>query len=139
MARQAATLAAVSSEAIARELWDAWERGDLAGMFELIDPQIVSRQFPEQIDVRDYHGHDGVREVMEDWIGTWEDWKIELLDVREVGDGAVLSLRQSGRGKSSGAAMDQPVWFVWGVRDGKVTRWLMFSSEAEALAAAAGA
>ena len=107
-------------------------------MFELIDPEIVSRQFPEQIDVRDYHGHDGVREVMEDWIGTWDDWKIELLDVRSIGDAAVLSLRQSGRGKGSGVAIEAPVWFVWVVRDGKVTRWLMFSSEREALDAAAG-
>ena len=123
---------------MARELWAAWERGDVAAMFELVDPEIVSRQFPEQADVRDYHGHDGVREVMEDWIGTWEDWKIELLDVREVGDCALLSARQSGRGKSSGAAMDQPVWFVWLVRDGKVASWQMFSSEREALEAAAG-
>src|SRR5215213_11506212 len=106
MARQAGTLAAVSSEAAARELWDAWERGDFEAMFELIDPEIVSRQFPEQIDVRDYHGHAGVREVMEDWIGTWDDWKIELLELREVGDAAVLSLHQSGRGKGSGAAME---------------------------------
>ena len=128
----------MSSSVVARQLWDAWERGDLPAMFELIDPEVVSRQFPEQVDVADYHGHDGVREVMEDWIGTWADWKIELLDVREFGDAALLSLHQSGRGKSSGVAMEAPVWFVWNVRDGKVTRWLMFSSEREALEAASG-
>jgi ketosteroid isomerase-like protein len=127
-----------SSAAVAQQLWDAWERADLEAMFALIDPEIVSRQFPEQIDVRDYHGHDGVREVMEDWIGTWDDWKIELRDVRAVGDAAVLSLFQSGRGKGSGAGMAQPVWFVWRVRDGKVTQWLMFSTEDEALAEATG-
>jgi ketosteroid isomerase-like protein len=136
MARQAATLAAVSSEAVARQLWAAWEGGDVEGMFELIDPEIVSTQFPEQVDVRDYHGHEGVRAVMEDWIGTWDDWKIELLDVRVIGDSVVLSLYQSGRGKGSGVAMEAPVWFVWLVRDGKVARWEMFSSEREALEAA---
>jgi ketosteroid isomerase-like protein len=128
----------VSSAEVSRELWDAWERQDLEDMFGLIHPEVVSRQFPEQIDVRDYHGHDGVREVMADWIGTWDDWKIELIDLREVGDCAVLHLHQSGRGKGSGAAMAQPVWFVWRVRDGKVAQWLMFSSEAEALAEASG-
>jgi ketosteroid isomerase-like protein len=128
----------VSSEAVARQLWDAWERGDLPAMFELVHPEIVSRQFPEQIDVRDYHGHDGVREVMESWIGSWDDWKIELRDVRGIGDAALLSLFQSGRGKGSGVAIAQPVWFVWRVRDGKVAQWLMFSNEDEALAAAAG-
>jgi ketosteroid isomerase-like protein len=136
MAGQAATLAAVSSEAVARELWDAWERGDLAAMFELIDPEVVSTQFPEQVDVADYHGHDGVRAVMEDWIGTWDNWKIEMLDLREVGDAAVLTLHQSGQGKGSGVAMEGDVWFVWHVRAGRVVRWQMFQSEAEALAAA---
>ena len=136
MAAQGATLARVSSEAVARELWVAWERGDLDEMFELIHPEIVSRQFPEQVDVSDYHGHDGVREVMTDWIGTWDDWKIELLDVREFGDAVVLSLHQSGRGKGSGAAMEGDVWFVWHVRAGRVVRWQMFQSEGEALAAA---
>ena len=121
---------------MARRLWDAWESGDVEAMFELIDPEIVSTQFPEQVDVADYHGHDGVRAVMEDWIGTWDDWKIQLLDVRAFGDAALLSLRQSGRGKGSGAAMEARVWFVWRMRDGKVTRWQMFSSEPEALAAA---
>jgi ketosteroid isomerase-like protein len=128
----------VDSEAVARQLWDAWERGDLPTMFELIHPEVVSRQFPEQADVRDYHGHDGVSEVMADWIGTWDDWKIELRDLRGIGDAVVLSLFQSGRGKGSGAAMAQPVWFVWRVRDGKVAQWLMFSSEDEAVAAASG-
>jgi ketosteroid isomerase-like protein len=123
---------------VAQRLWDAWERGDAAAMFELIHPEVVSTQFPEQVDVADYRGHEGVREVMEGWIGTWDDWQIELLDIREIGDKALLSLHQSGRGKTSGAAMDGDVWFVWTVRDGKVARWQMFSSEAEAVEAASG-
>ena len=128
----------MDSEALARQVWDAWERGDVPAMFELIHPDVVARQFPEQIDVRDYTGHDGVLEVMTDWIGMWDDWKIELRDVRGMGDAAVLELFQSGRGKTSGAAMAQPVWFVWRVRDGKVSQWLMFSSSEEALAEAGG-
>jgi ketosteroid isomerase-like protein len=128
----------VDSEALARQLWETWESGNLPAMFELVHPEVVARQFPEQIDVRDYHGHDGVLEVMTDWIGMWDDWEIELRDVRAFGDAAVVSAFQSGRGKSSGAAMAQPVWFVWRVRDGKISQWLMFSSEDEALAEVSG-
>jgi ketosteroid isomerase-like protein len=128
----------VSSESIevAERLWQAWESGDVTGMFELIDPEIVSTQFPEQVGVRDHRGHDGVREVMEDWIGTWDDYEIELRGMRGVGDALVLALHQRGRGKGSGAAMEGDVWFVWRVRAGKLVRWQMFSSEGEALAAA---
>ena len=128
----------MSSSVVAQQIWDAWLRGDVDGMFELIDPDIVATQFPEQVDVSDYHGHEGVREVMADWIGTWDDYEIELLEMREFGDTVVAKLHQRGRGKSSGVAMEGDVWFVWRVRDGKMVRWQMFSSEAEALAVAAG-
>jgi uncharacterized protein len=138
MARQAGTLAPVNDEEVVRAIWNAWERGDVPAMFELIDPEVVVTQFPEQIDVRDYHGHEGTREVMADWIGTWDDYEIELLDLREVGEAVIATLHQRGRGKASGVAMQGDVWFVWRVRDGKVVRWQMFSSEAEALEAAAG-
>jgi ketosteroid isomerase-like protein len=122
--------------AVAQKLWDAWQRGDIDGMFELIDPDIVSTQFPEQVDVRPYYGHDGVREVMVDWIGTWDDYEIKLLDLREVGESVVAKLHQRGRGKGSGVAMEGDVWFVWRMRGGRMVRWQMFSSEAEALEAA---
>jgi ketosteroid isomerase-like protein len=128
----------VASEdiAVAQKLWDAWQRGDAVGMFEMIDPEIVATQFPEQVDVSDYHGHQGVRDVMTDWIGTWDDYEIELLDLSEVGESVVAKLHQRGRGKGSGVAMAGDVWFVWRVRAGKVARWQMFSSEGEALEAA---
>jgi ketosteroid isomerase-like protein len=128
----------VTSERIqvAQKLWDAWQLGDLAAMFEQLDPEIVSTQFPEQVDVSDYHGHEGVREVMTDWIGTWDDYEIDLLGLREVGDSVVASLHQRGRGKGSGVAMEGDVWFVWRMRGGRIVRWQMFSSESEALAAA---
>jgi ketosteroid isomerase-like protein len=105
-------------------------------MFELIDPEIVSTQFPEQVDVSDYHGHEGVRQVMADWIGTWDDYEIELLELREVGESVVAALHQRGRGKGSGVAMEGDVWFVWRMRGGRMVRWQMFSSESEALEAA---
>jgi ketosteroid isomerase-like protein len=130
----------VSSERIevAQRLWDAWDRGDLASLFELIDPEVVTTQFPEQVGVADHQGHDGVRDVMTDWIGTWDDYEIELIGFREVGEAVIASCHQRGRGRGSGVAMEGDVWFVWRMRGGKLVRWQMFSSEAEAVAAASG-
>jgi hypothetical protein len=39
-------------------------------MLEQAAPDIVVTQFPDQLDVRDYHGREGLAEVMTDWIGT---------------------------------------------------------------------
>ena len=59
--------------------FDAYLRGDEPAMLELAAPDIIVTQFPDQLDVRDYHGHEGLVQVMTEWIGTWDDWSIEVL------------------------------------------------------------
>ena len=120
---------------VVRAAFDAYLRGDEPAMFELVASDVVVTQFPDQIDVRDYHGHEGLRQVMADWIGTWADWSIELLDAREA-DGLVLATAaQRGRGKGSGAPMQNEVAFLFTLRAGTITCWQMFHSEREALKA----
>ena len=120
---------------LVQAVFDAYFRGDEPAMFARIAADVVVTQFPEQIDVRDYHGHDGLRQVMADWIGSWEDWSIEILHAREV-DGRVLATaRQRGRGRGSGVPMESQPAFVFTVRDGSIARWQMFMSEQQALEA----
>jgi ketosteroid isomerase-like protein len=118
---------------VVRAAFDAYLRGDEPAMLELVAPDVVVTQFPDQIDVRDYHGHEGLRQVMADWIGTWADWSIELLDAREA-DGLVLATAvQRGRGKGSGVPIQSEVAFLFTLRAGTIARWQMFRSEREAL------
>jgi ketosteroid isomerase-like protein len=114
----------------------AYARGDEPGLLELIAEDVVITQFPEQVDVRDYHGHHGLRLVMTEWVGTWDDWSIEILRAREVGDKVLATARQRGRGRASGAPMDAEAAFVFTVRAGLIARWQMFTSEEQALDAA---
>jgi ketosteroid isomerase-like protein len=114
---------------------DAYLRGDEATMLGLIAPDVVVTQFPDQLDVRDYHGHDGVAQVMSDWLSAWDGWRIEILTAREVGGLVFVTARQSGRGRGSGAPMDAEVVFVFTLREAKIVRWQMFRSEQEAFAA----
>jgi ketosteroid isomerase-like protein len=122
---------------VVQQAYEAWFRGDEAGMMALVHPEIVVTQIPEQVDTRPYHGYDGLRAVMADWVGTWDDYSIEMLGTRQVGHGVVTALHQSGRGKGSGVAMNADTWFVWHLKEGKLIRWQMFSTEHQALAAAA--
>jgi ketosteroid isomerase-like protein len=114
---------------------DAYLRGDEATMLGLIAPDVVVTQFPDQLDVRDYHGHAGVAQVMSDWLSAWEDWSIEILTTKEIGELVFVTARQSGRGRGSGAPMDAGVVFVFTVHQAKIARWQMFRSEQEAFAA----
>jgi ketosteroid isomerase-like protein len=112
---------------------DAYLRGDESGMLEMAASDIIVTQFPDQPDLRDYHGHEGLMEVMGRWIGAWDDWSIEILGIRDVADLVFVSARQRGRGKGSGVPVEGEVTLVFTVRQGKIARWQMFSSEREAL------
>ncbi len=126
-------MAASENLELVQAVFDAYFRGDEPALFALVAADVVVTQFPEQIDVRDYHGHQGVRQVMADWIGSWDDWTIEILDAREVGDAVLATACQRGRGRASGAPMEAEVIFAFTVRDGSIVRWQMFSSEQQAL------
>ena len=114
---------------------DAYVRGDESAMLDRAAPDIIVTQFPDQPDVRDYRGHEGLLQVMAEWIGIWDDWSVEILHIREIGDRVLVDARQRGRGKGSGAPFEVEVAFVFTVRDDKIARWQMFHSEQQALKA----
>jgi ketosteroid isomerase-like protein len=124
-----------SSVQLVQTAFDAYFRGDEPAMLELVAPDIVVTQFPDQADVRDYHGHEGLLQVMTEWVGTWDDWSLEILRAKEVGELVFVTANQHGRGKGSGAPIEAEVTFVFAVRHGKIARWRMFHSEQQALEA----
>jgi ketosteroid isomerase-like protein len=113
----------------------AYQNGDEKRFYELASPEILVTQFPDQLDVRDFRGHDGLRQAMDEWVGTWDDWTIEMLGASEEGELVFATAIQRGRGKGSGVPMESLVVFVFTVRDGVVARWQMFHDEEEARAA----
>ena len=82
-----------------------------------------------------YRGHDGVRRWWTQLIGTFPDFHVEVLEVRDLGKFVLLALRLSGRGAESDTPLDTAVWHVNQFREGKVIRWHVYSSEREALEA----
>jgi ketosteroid isomerase-like protein len=121
---------------VVQALGEAYFRGDEKAMLELVDPDVVVTQFADQPDVRPYHGHEGMLKAMAEWVETWDDYAIEVVDVKDFGDKVLVSLHQRGRGKASGVELEGDVYFVYTVRKGKVVRWQMFPAEREAVEAA---
>ncbi len=115
--------------------FDAYLRGDEATWLETIAPGIVATQFPDQLDSQDYRGLDGVREMMADWLGMWEEWTIERLSSSAAGEHVFVNAVQRGRGKGSGVPIESRLTFVFTLRDGAIVRWRMFHTEQEARAA----
>ena len=70
---------------------------------------------------------------MAEWVGTWDDWTIELLRVTQFGERVLAIARQRGRGKASGVPIESEVAFLFTIRGGAIARWQMFRTEHEAL------
>jgi ketosteroid isomerase-like protein len=119
-----------------RDAYEAFARGDLASALELHDPDIEIVERPERLDSRTYRGREGVLEAIENWVGQWDDFRMKIEDMIDAGDGRIVAVaRHSGRGKLSGAMVEQHIVYVHTLRDGKAIRWEMFSTLDEAFAA----
>ena len=114
----------------------AYFSGDFDAAWALIDPEI------EWIEPRGvpgsstYHGHEGVRESITKFVGTWDDYRVEHHDLAEAGDHLFVRARITGKGRSSGVPSEMDEFQVWTFRNGKAVRLEMFLDEDEARRAA---
>jgi uncharacterized protein len=120
---------------VVRELYERYVSNPEA-TFELFDPEIEWSE-PEEIpDSQVYRGHDGVRDSMRKFVGTWDDFRNNVQELIDAGDSVIARVRITGRGKGSGVGIDAEQFQVWTLRDGKAVRLQMFFDKAGAERAA---
>jgi ketosteroid isomerase-like protein len=103
----------------------------------LIAPEFVwdmstFRGWPEQTT---YEGIEGAREFIRIWADAWDEWELDLVGPHDAGDKVVGVVRQRGRAKSTGLAVDMTFAQVFTIEDGRETRMQMYADPAEALQA----
>ena len=91
---------------IVRRQLDAYLRGDTETALAAYDPKV---EFDVSIrpEGRIYQGVEGLVEAIRTWSGTWEDYRVEIQEIIDAGDNVVVVDHQMGRGKGSGAPLDQ--------------------------------
>jgi ketosteroid isomerase-like protein len=80
-------------------------------------------------------GREGVLEFFRRFLGTWTDYHAEFDDFVEADGEVVVTVRDGGRGKGSGAVVEREWAQVWTVEEGLMVRFRPFESRAEALEA----
>jgi ketosteroid isomerase-like protein len=116
---------------------DAFNRRDLAAYLALNDPEVEFTPYERIIEgLGPYRGHDGVRDWWEEAFEILPEFRVELEEVRDLGDLTLVRGRLRGQGAGSGAAFERTYWGLFRWRDKRITWWHAFQSEAEALEAA---
>jgi ketosteroid isomerase-like protein len=78
-----------------------------------------------------------MRAYLRDWIDTFDQFKVEPLEVIDAGQGQVVAVfRNSGRARLSGVEADLTFAVVYTLRDGKIVRGREHWTRDEALEAA---
>lgn len=119
---------------VVRQAYDAFNRRDLDAVIDLMDVEGVAISRLAAIE-GGYRGHEGLRRWWQDLLEAWPDYRVEVVEVRELGDATLVRARVGGHAADSGIPVSQTSWHVWRWRDGKAVWFAVFTSEAEALAA----
>jgi ketosteroid isomerase-like protein len=121
---------------LVRSIYPAWERGDWSSA-EWAHPEIefVQADGPARWSVA---GVAALAEAWREFLDTWEEWRVEPEEYRELDEERVLVLvRIRGRGKTSGLEVDEISASganLFHLRDGKVTRLALYWDRDRALA-----
>jgi ketosteroid isomerase-like protein len=121
---------------LVRSIYAAWERGDY-GSAEWAHPEIEF-VIPDGPAPGRWTGLAGLAKAARDQLDTWQDYRIDVDEYRELDADRVLVLyHRSGRGKASGLDIGQLQSrgaSLFHVRDGKVTRLVFYLDHRCALA-----
>jgi ketosteroid isomerase-like protein len=99
----------------------------------LCDPDIVVGTTVEA-----YRGPEAVLEWLDEGLDAFDDFTVDLLEVEELDGHVLVSMRQRGRGKASGAEVEHEFTHVWTLRDGRATSMRSFSDRDDAVSYAQG-
>ena len=114
--------------------YDAFDKHDESALLELIHPDVEITSLIVEVE-GGFHGHEGMRLYLRELFGTFPDFRVEVDEVRPIGDGAVVRVSDRATGVTSGVSTDLTDWQALSLRDGKAVWWAFFRTEAEAVRA----
>jgi ketosteroid isomerase-like protein len=108
---------------------DATNRGDADALVAVTHPEAVAEPIRAATEGA-YVGHDGVRRFIADTAATFEFFRADYPDVRELEDGRVLAIgTASVRGRGSGVEATVASAVVTEYRDGLMWRFKDYGDE----------
>ena len=119
--------AEIDGSEFAARMYAAVNARDRDGISALTAPDIVVGT-----TVETFHGPESLLAWLDDGDDAFETFVVELLGVEELGGRVVVSMRQRGRGRASGAEVHDLITHVWTVRAGRATELRSFARHEDA-------
>jgi len=120
---------------LVRSIYAAWERGDFSSA-EWAHAEIEYVSDDPLLPLGHTTGVAGMAEIWDNWLSTWTDFHADADGYHEVdGERVLVLLSYSGRGNPGGLEV-MPIQgaSLFHIRDGKVTRLILYLDRDRALA-----
>jgi ketosteroid isomerase-like protein len=123
---------------LAKRFVEVYNRRDVDGAFaEFVTPDFEWWPALTMALTGDcYRGCEGVERFVADMSENWEELQIVPEEFRDLGDRVLTRSRLKGRGKGSGAPVDQPTATILDFRGDRIWRLRAYFDRAEGLRAA---
>lgn len=112
--------------------YEALNRGDFSVVFELLDPDIAWREPDPSPEAGAHRGRESFARFLTGWFESFEDFRVDPERVTERGDQLIVVVNQSGRGRTSGIAVEARLAHVWTISGGMAIGWRSYGDPAEA-------
>ena len=124
---------------IVRDALESWNGGNREAPVEHVHPDCVLITRFAELRGAPYVGHEGLRQSMRDIGEYFEDWRYDIDEWRQEGDLVLAVGRARFRFHGGVADVEQPLAWVFDMRDGKLARWRSFTDRDEAVRELEGA
>jgi ketosteroid isomerase-like protein len=113
---------------IVRRAYAAWNAGDYEDAAAMMAPEVEWRLPQNLPDADTWSGASAVRDGLERFLGSWEEFRVEVQELIDEGERVVALVRFHGRAALTGltltgVSVDTQVWTL---RDGMVVRLEMY-------------
>jgi hypothetical protein len=116
-----------------RRACDAFNRRDWAAFVATMHEDIAAE--PRLAAKGGHRGYEGLRRWWDELFELFPDYRLEIEELRDLGDVTLVHLRGTGHGAASAAPVVDPIWQPMAWRDGRCIWWRLCATEEEALAA----
>ncbi len=118
-----------------RRLFAAFNKRDWGAFSAELDPEVEYTPVEEHTT---RHGREAITEYVKGWLEAWETFsgEPEEIEITSAEDHVFIAMRFRGSGKESGVEIDDPMFWVSELRDGRLYRISEYTDRQEALEAA---